>query len=47
MNKLQPLNPKQNQKQIAHESSKLCIHLKLEKKPLEVLKRIKTILSKF
>ena len=43
---VQSIHPKQNQKQIMLENNKLCIP-QTGKKPLKVLKRIKTILSTF
>ena len=45
LHKLQSIHPKQNQKQITHESNKSCMLQTGRKKPLEVLTRIKTILS--
>ena len=39
MHTLQSIHPKQNQKQITHESNKLCMLQTGRKKPLEVLKR--------
>ena len=42
---MQSIHPKQNQKQITHESNKLCMLQTGRKKPLEVLKRIKTTFS--
>ena len=43
--KLKLILPKQNQKQINHESNKLCMFQAGKKTPQDVLKRIKTILS--
>ena len=43
MYKLQSIDTKQNQKQTTYESNKLCMIQTGKKKPLEVLKTIKTI----
>ena len=43
---LQPIHPKQNEKQITHEINKLCMPRNW-KKPLEVLKRIKQFYQRY
>ena len=47
MQTLQSVHPKQNQKQITHESNKLCMVQTGRKKQLEVLRRIKQFYQRY